>query len=160
MTTELKPTDDQIATACLSYRADFGLLDVSEQSKVKYAGLEWLLAWQKAMPEMGNTQAAIAAAMMRAVKHILEMPDIQDYDEFGRAGFASPPQWQVAAEIEELIPTDATAALEEAKRKVWNEALEQAAQIVDPAPNAKSGRWAENIRRKSAAIRAMKKEKP
>jgi vacuolar-type H+-ATPase subunit H len=52
------------------------------------------------------------------------------------------------------------AELEEAKRQVWNEALEQAAQIVDPAPNAKSGRWAENIRRKAAAIRAMKKEKP
>jgi hypothetical protein len=80
MTTELRPTDDQIESACLSYSHDFGLLDVAEQSKVKYAGLEWLLAWQKAMPEMGNTQAAIAAAMMGAVKP-LEERDKQVWNE-------------------------------------------------------------------------------
>ena len=30
---------------------------------------------------------------------------------------------------------------------------EQAARIVDPAPNAKDGLWARNLRRKAAAIR-------
>jgi hypothetical protein len=59
MTTELRPTDDQIESACLSYRHDFGLLEAAQQSQIKYAGLEWLLAWQKAMPQMGNTQATI-----------------------------------------------------------------------------------------------------
>jgi hypothetical protein len=68
MTThKLTPTDDQIESACLSYRHDFGLLELAEQSKIKYAGLEWLLAWQKAMPALGDTEAAIAAAVTRAV---------------------------------------------------------------------------------------------
>jgi hypothetical protein len=114
---KLTPTDDQIANACLSYRHDFGLLEVAEQSKVKYAGLEWLLAWQKAMPQMGNT--------------------------------------------------DAPAALEEIKRQVWNEALEAAAltaakEGVYKELNVYGGgpEWYRHGKRITAAIRAMKTEKP
>jgi hypothetical protein len=129
MTTELRPTDDQIESACLSYRHDFGLLDVAEQSKVKYAGLEWLLAWQKAMPEMGNTQAAIAAAMMGAAdiaRHEADLIDKRD-DLYGRPANSDEAVTArgIAGLILLAIPTDATAAREERERQVWNEALDE-----------------------------------
>jgi hypothetical protein len=96
-----------------------------------------------------EVQAAIAAAMMGAA-------DIAD-----NTGTCLLPCGHFLSErcgnaIRAAIPTDTMAALVAIRRQVWNEALEQAAQIVDPAPNARSGRWAENIRRKAAAIRAMK----
>jgi hypothetical protein len=72
------------------------------------------------------------------------------FDQYRSFGVAT---WNARTDISQAA---IAAALAERERQVWNEALEQAAQIVDPAPNAKSGRWAENIRRKAAAIRAMK----
>ena len=41
---------------------------------------------------------------------------------------------------------------------VYNKAIEEAARIVDPAVNAKDGLWASNLRKKAAAIRALKGE--
>ena len=40
-------------------------------------------------------------------------------------------------------------------RAVWDAAIEAAARIVDPAPNAKDGLWARNLRNKAKAIRAL-----
>jgi hypothetical protein len=43
----VKPTDAQVASACLSYRHDFGLLNAEERQKVMFQAREWLHAWQK-----------------------------------------------------------------------------------------------------------------
>lgn len=37
----------------------------------------------------------------------------------------------------------------------WKVAREAAAKVVDPAPNARNGLWAENLRRKAIAIRSL-----
>lgn len=41
------PTDDQVASACLSYRHDFGLLDAKERAALMWQAREWLNAWRK-----------------------------------------------------------------------------------------------------------------
>jgi hypothetical protein len=46
---EWKPTDAQVASACLSYRHDFGLLPSLEQDVLMWRAREWLRAWQKEM---------------------------------------------------------------------------------------------------------------
>lgn len=43
----VKPTDEQVASACLSYRHDFGLLPEDERKTVMFQAREWLHAWQK-----------------------------------------------------------------------------------------------------------------
>ena len=40
-------TQKQIASACLSFRHDFGLLPAAEQSQVMWSAQEWWKAWQK-----------------------------------------------------------------------------------------------------------------
>jgi hypothetical protein len=45
-------TDEQIDSACLSYRHDFGLLSVSEQDYIRFQAREWAIALAKAR---GNT---------------------------------------------------------------------------------------------------------
>jgi hypothetical protein len=42
-----RPTDEQVQSACLSYRHDFGLLTVADAAIVKSEAREWLRAWQK-----------------------------------------------------------------------------------------------------------------
>lgn len=41
------PTDEQVRSACLSYRHDFGLLSPKEQASVEFQAREWLHAWGK-----------------------------------------------------------------------------------------------------------------
>jgi hypothetical protein len=41
------PTDDQVASACLSYRHDFGLMDNSARDGLMWQAKEWLRAWRK-----------------------------------------------------------------------------------------------------------------
>lgn len=43
----VKPTEAQVASACLSYRHDFGLLDGLERTLVMQQARDWLHAWQK-----------------------------------------------------------------------------------------------------------------
>jgi hypothetical protein len=43
------PTDAQTASACLSYRHDFGLLPAEERHRIMFTAREWLRAWQKEM---------------------------------------------------------------------------------------------------------------
>jgi len=43
----VKPTDAQLASACMSYRHDFGLLDGLERTLVLHQARDWLHAWQK-----------------------------------------------------------------------------------------------------------------
>lgn len=41
------PTDDQVASACLSYRHDFGLMDKLARADLMWQAREWLHAWRK-----------------------------------------------------------------------------------------------------------------
>lgn len=43
----VKPTEAQIASACLSYDHSFGLMDGPERLKLMHQAREWLHAWQK-----------------------------------------------------------------------------------------------------------------
>jgi hypothetical protein len=45
-------TDEQIDSACLNYRHDFGLLSVTEQDELRFQAKEWAEALAKAR---GNT---------------------------------------------------------------------------------------------------------
>lgn len=42
-----EPTEAQIASACLSYRHDYGLLPPDLRTRTRFEALEWLRAWQK-----------------------------------------------------------------------------------------------------------------
>jgi hypothetical protein len=44
-------TDEQIDSACLSYRHDFGLLSVSEQDYIRFQAKEWAAALAKVRSE-------------------------------------------------------------------------------------------------------------
>ena len=41
------PTDAQVASACMSYRHDFGMLDGAQRSATVAEAREWLRAWRK-----------------------------------------------------------------------------------------------------------------
>jgi hypothetical protein len=61
------PTAAQIASACLSYRHDFGLLDDEQRKTVKHAAVEWLRAWQK--EGAGSDRNEIIERCARVVDH-------------------------------------------------------------------------------------------
>lgn len=42
-----EPADEQIASACLSYSRDYGLMTENEQRIMRFIGSEWLKAWRK-----------------------------------------------------------------------------------------------------------------
>lgn len=44
------PTDAQTASACMSYRHDFGLLPPEERRMTMFKAREWLRAWMREMP--------------------------------------------------------------------------------------------------------------
>jgi soluble cytochrome b562 len=44
-------THEQIDSACLSYRHDFGLLSVAEQDEIRFQATEWDIALAKARSE-------------------------------------------------------------------------------------------------------------
>lgn len=44
-----EPTADQVDSACLSYRHDFGLLSEKDQDRLRFEAKEWLLAWRKTL---------------------------------------------------------------------------------------------------------------
>jgi hypothetical protein len=46
-----EPTDEQIDSACLSYRHDFGLLSVGVQDYIRFQAREWAAALAKARSE-------------------------------------------------------------------------------------------------------------
>ena len=43
----IEPTQEQVNSACLSYRHDYGLLSEGAQKTVQYEAREWLHAWRK-----------------------------------------------------------------------------------------------------------------
>ncbi len=43
----LTVTDDQINSACLSYRHDFGLMEEHDRQRLRWEAQEWLHAWRK-----------------------------------------------------------------------------------------------------------------
>jgi hypothetical protein len=60
----MTPTQNQTASACLSFRHDFGLLDEGAKHREMHVALEWLRAWGKAgvlasstAPSMADMQA-------------------------------------------------------------------------------------------------------
>jgi hypothetical protein len=64
-----------------------------------------------------------------------------------------------AAVITESAKYD-TAALEWVRREERNAALRDAAAVLEPAPNAKNGLWANRVRKLQAAILAMIEDTP
>lgn len=42
-----EPTPEQVRSACLSYRHDYGLLSETERKMVQFEAREWLHAWRK-----------------------------------------------------------------------------------------------------------------
>lgn len=44
-----EPTDAQTASACMSYRHDFGLMDEGNKASTMFIAREWLRAWRKAL---------------------------------------------------------------------------------------------------------------
>lgn len=42
-----EPSDEQVASACLSYRHDFGLISEKDRAALMFEAREWLRAWQK-----------------------------------------------------------------------------------------------------------------
>ena len=75
----------------------------------------------------------------------------KDTEAMRDAGFIS------MDEVRGLV--DEVDRLKEQLATARNDALEDAARVVDPAANAKDGLWAKNLRRKAAKIRAMKEVK-
>lgn len=69
---ELKPTDEQVASVCLSYRHDFGLLDPVEQQRLMMQARAWLQAWGHELAffaDVRNPDATPAQKnLMRAVE--------------------------------------------------------------------------------------------
>lgn len=63
--------------------------------------------------------------------------------------------WQYWRGVAHEQRTVHAAAVQRAAEDARRAALEEAARLVDPAPNAKRGLWAENLRRKAIAIRAL-----
>lgn len=47
------PNGAQVNSACLTYRHDFGLLDVEIKDKLRFEAVEWLHAWRKELDAAG-----------------------------------------------------------------------------------------------------------
>lgn len=59
---EFKPTQEQVNSACMSYRHDFGLLYPDAKSSLRAQAIEWLRAWQKEFATFRTTPAATKSA--------------------------------------------------------------------------------------------------
>lgn len=46
-----EPSGSDIYNACLSYRHDFGLLTIDEQSRIRNEAVGWLRAWGHTLPQ-------------------------------------------------------------------------------------------------------------
>jgi hypothetical protein len=108
-----------------------------------------------------EVQAAIAAAMMRAVEYCDRLSEkAYENGEEAKGIYLS----CISAGVGDMIPTDATAALEERDKHVWNEALEAVLRLpyrIGPSLDADDGFFI-NVGQikallKRDAIRAMKK---
>ena len=54
------PTESQIASVCLSYRHDFGLLSEHQRELIMFEGLEWLRAWRREFSSLPKPVAGAA----------------------------------------------------------------------------------------------------
>lgn len=63
----VKPTDAQVASACMSYRHDFGLLSDDERKTVMFQAREWLHAWQKEIAALDTPAPALMAELVEAL---------------------------------------------------------------------------------------------
>lgn len=59
----VKPTDAQVASACMSYRHDFGLMDVEQRERLMFTAREWLHAWQKEIAALDPQPVTLADAL-------------------------------------------------------------------------------------------------
>jgi hypothetical protein len=51
-----QPTPQQVSSACMSYRHDYGLMNAQDRSLLEFSAREWLHAWRKeagAVPFLG-----------------------------------------------------------------------------------------------------------
>lgn len=58
---QVVPTDAQVASACLSYRHDFGLLDEVNRAAMMWQAKEWLHAWRKEFAALAPAQPALTS---------------------------------------------------------------------------------------------------
>lgn len=49
------PSHDDIVNTCLSYRHDYGLMDLEEQHNLEFEATEWLRAWGHTLSNKDNT---------------------------------------------------------------------------------------------------------
>jgi hypothetical protein len=49
---DAEPTDEQVASACLSYNHSFGLMIESQRVAMMQQAREWLRAWRKEIPAL------------------------------------------------------------------------------------------------------------
>lgn len=68
---KVKPTDAQLASACMSYRHDFGLLGGLERTLVLHQARDWLHAWQKEL-DLTPQPSPDVAGLVEALEAILE----------------------------------------------------------------------------------------
>lgn len=144
------PNDAQVASACMSYRHDFGLLDAKERAALMWQAREWLHAWRKefaALRAIGerasdapetvrSTRTPLADAL--AVPEIAELieayEDILDYgivfakkDQQDRLNAAKE---KFAAIHADLAPNPAAQAMADAA--IHGTGIMQDGQRIDP----------------------------
>ena len=49
---DAEPTDEQVASACLSYNHSFGLMIEAQRIAMMHQAREWLRAWRKEIPAL------------------------------------------------------------------------------------------------------------
>lgn len=69
--TKIDPTEAQTASACMSYRHDFGLMGEDQRKQLMWEAKEWLRAWQKEL-EAPTTIIAEAQARETALQVALD----------------------------------------------------------------------------------------
>lgn len=67
---KVKPTDAQVASACMSYRHDFGLLGAEDRQQVMRQARFWLEAWQKEL-DLTPQPAPDVAGLVEAATGLL-----------------------------------------------------------------------------------------
>lgn len=68
----IMPTEAQVASACMSYRHDFGLMDAAQRQSLMFVAREWLHAWRKEFAALAPQPApALADSARRNAAQLL-----------------------------------------------------------------------------------------
>lgn len=69
---DFKPSEEQVASACLSFRHDFGLLGPVEQMRLKAQAREWLRAWGHELPFVADVRSTKVTTAQKQLMHAVE----------------------------------------------------------------------------------------